>query len=233
MQDQDSADPGHHSRADRDQRRRSLRHSAGQPAGAGAARGRAKSSKGIEMVHGAPVYRLRGNLLPLVYLNRELQIAAEAGTEDAQATAASTSWCCRPTTGSSGWSSTRSTTPRRSSSSRWASSSRESAPFAGATIMGDGRVALILDVPGPGAARQGDCRSRASASVDGQGRKPAGNEDSAERTDQTLLLFQCGDAGPHGHSAVPGGAAGGVCRRRPSSTPDSRRSCSIADRSCR
>ena len=31
--------------------------------------------KGIEMVHGAPVYRLRGRLLPLVYLNRELQIA--------------------------------------------------------------------------------------------------------------------------------------------------------------
>jgi two-component system chemotaxis sensor kinase CheA len=28
---------------------------------------------GIEMVHGAPVYRLRGNLLPLVYLNRELE----------------------------------------------------------------------------------------------------------------------------------------------------------------
>src|ERR1700687_959461 len=29
--------------------------------------------KGIEMIHGAPVYRLRGRLLPLVYLNRELE----------------------------------------------------------------------------------------------------------------------------------------------------------------
>ena len=29
--------------------------------------------KGIEMIHGAPVYRLRGRLLPLVYLNRELK----------------------------------------------------------------------------------------------------------------------------------------------------------------
>jgi len=28
--------------------------------------------QGIESIHGAPVYRLRGNLLPLVYLNREL-----------------------------------------------------------------------------------------------------------------------------------------------------------------
>src|SRR5271168_223563 len=34
--------------------------------------------KGIELVHGAPVYRLRGRLLPLVYLNRELKLAAEA-----------------------------------------------------------------------------------------------------------------------------------------------------------
>ncbi len=34
-------------------------------------------SKGIELVHGAPVYRLRGQLLPLVYLNRELKLAAD------------------------------------------------------------------------------------------------------------------------------------------------------------
>src|SRR6516225_7855728 len=29
--------------------------------------------RGIEWIHGAPVYRLRGNLLPLVYLSRELE----------------------------------------------------------------------------------------------------------------------------------------------------------------
>ena len=34
--------------------------------------------KGIELVHGAPVYRLRGRLLPLVYLNRELKLPADA-----------------------------------------------------------------------------------------------------------------------------------------------------------
>ena len=33
-------------------------------------------AKGIEYIHGAPVYRLRGNLLPLVYLNRELGLQA-------------------------------------------------------------------------------------------------------------------------------------------------------------
>ncbi|MGO9085792.1 MAG: chemotaxis protein CheA [Terriglobales bacterium] len=34
--------------------------------------------KGIEMVHGAPVYRLRGQLLPLVYLNQMLKTARGA-----------------------------------------------------------------------------------------------------------------------------------------------------------
>jgi two-component system chemotaxis sensor kinase CheA len=33
---------------------------------------------GIEMVHDAPVHRLRGRLLPLVYLSRELELAADA-----------------------------------------------------------------------------------------------------------------------------------------------------------
>jgi chemotaxis protein histidine kinase CheA len=32
-----------------------------------------QARKGVEMIHGAPVYRLRGHLLPLVYLKRELR----------------------------------------------------------------------------------------------------------------------------------------------------------------
>ncbi|HMD97487.1 MAG TPA: chemotaxis protein CheW [Terriglobia bacterium] len=38
--------------------------------------------QGIESIHGAPVYRLRGNLLPLVYLNRELGF--DDGSADAR-----------------------------------------------------------------------------------------------------------------------------------------------------
>src|SRR3569833_4388232 len=34
-------------------------------------------AKNIEYIHGAPVYRLRGNLLPLVYLDRELGLRTE------------------------------------------------------------------------------------------------------------------------------------------------------------
>jgi two-component system chemotaxis sensor kinase CheA len=37
-----------------------------------------QARKGIEMIHGAPVYRLRGHLLPLVYLRRELKGARDA-----------------------------------------------------------------------------------------------------------------------------------------------------------
>lgn len=36
-----------------------------------------QSGSGIELVHGAPVYRLRGRLLPLVYLDRELKLREE------------------------------------------------------------------------------------------------------------------------------------------------------------
>ena len=81
-------------------------------------------SKGIEMVHGAPVYRLRGRLLPLVYLETANCKIQEDDVQSGQAkvTAASTSWCCRPTSGSSGWWSMRSTTPKRSWSSRCANS---------------------------------------------------------------------------------------------------------------
>ena len=37
-----------------------------------------QARQGIELVDGAPVYRLRGRLLPLVYLNRELKVDAKA-----------------------------------------------------------------------------------------------------------------------------------------------------------
>src|SRR5205085_7567533 len=37
-----------------------------------------QARKGIERVHGAPVYRLRGNLLPIVHLAEQLRVGAEA-----------------------------------------------------------------------------------------------------------------------------------------------------------
>lgn len=46
---------------------------------------REKSHPGIEMIHGSPVYRLRGKLLPLVYLRQEIGLdppPADAGSGD-------------------------------------------------------------------------------------------------------------------------------------------------------
>jgi chemotaxis protein histidine kinase CheA len=41
-----------------------------------------QARKGIEMIHGAPVYRLRGHLLPLVHLKRELKGTANAQVQE-------------------------------------------------------------------------------------------------------------------------------------------------------
>src|SRR5262245_28655814 len=40
-----------------------------------------QAQRGIEHIHGAPVHRLRGNLLPVVYLHRELQVEAARGAD--------------------------------------------------------------------------------------------------------------------------------------------------------
>jgi two-component system chemotaxis sensor kinase CheA len=89
--------------------------------------------KGIEHIHGVPVYRLRGNLLPLVYLDRLLQVDSNRPS-----TARSTSSYSRRTTARSGWWWTTSTTPRRSSSSRCVSSSRGSPRSPGRRSWGTG-----------------------------------------------------------------------------------------------
>ncbi len=106
-----------------------------------------EAATGIEMVHGVPVHRLRGRLLPLVYLSKELQLhphdAGSGASEEAVNIAVlqaddrqfglvvdeindSEEIVVKPL--------------RRQLKAVKA--------FAGSTIMGDGRVALILDVLG-------------------------------------------------------------------------------------
>ena len=80
---------------------------------------------GIELISGAPVYRLRDTLLPLVRLDEQLglvparDIADEAAADDGRRTcAAASSSCCTPSSSASAWSWTTCWTPRRSWSSR-------------------------------------------------------------------------------------------------------------------
>ena len=134
----------------------------------------------IEQIHGAPVYRRRGNLLPLVYLNRVLKLPDSPPTdvtnivvlqaEDKQFGLVV-----------DGINDTQEIVVKP-----LAKQLKGVACYAGATIMGDGRVALILDVAG--IARL--------SSILNQSRTPARAEKVALTENgetQMLLLFSAGD----------------------------------------
>lgn len=102
-----------------------------------------KAFKGIEKIQGVPVYRLRGNLLPLVYLNRELKITDSFSKRDwvnivvLQADG-------RPF----GLVVDQINDTEEIVVKPLAKQLKKIHQFSGSTIMGDGRVALILDVMG-------------------------------------------------------------------------------------
>jgi two-component system chemotaxis sensor kinase CheA len=138
-------------------------------------------AKSIDSIEGAPVYRLRGRLLPLVFLDRELGLAPQDGDTinivilqaDGRQFGLVVHRICdteeivvKPLT-----------------------KLLKSIPvFAGATIMGDGRVALILDVLG--------VAQRSRVLGDGQERAVAAAEADRLRANsqrKRLLLFQVGE----------------------------------------
>ena len=133
----------------------------------------------IERIHGAPVYRLRGKLLPLVFLHEQLgverQQSEESGIHIAVLQAGDELFGLvvediRDT--------------EEIVVKPLSRHLKELGAFSGATIMGDGRVALILDAPGI-AAKAG----LASKDRDAALALEEENED-ASALDQTLLLFE-------------------------------------------
>ncbi|MCI0699857.1 MAG: chemotaxis protein CheA [Planctomycetia bacterium] len=135
--------------------------------------------KSIEQIHGAPVYRLRGNLLPLVYLSRELQVEStrrENGEVNIVVLQAddrqfglvvddihdTEEIVVKPLQ----------------------KQLKGITVFAGATIMGDGLVALILDVVGLAqrASVISGVRERALTETPATAAEQGGNR-------QTVLLF--------------------------------------------
>ncbi|MFP4635624.1 MAG: chemotaxis protein CheA, partial [Nitriliruptoraceae bacterium] len=136
----------------------------------------------IEMVHGAPVYRLRGRLLPIVDLSAELGHRCDRSGQavnivvlhaDGQrfglvvdAIHDTEEIVVKPL----------------------GSHLKEATLFSGATIMGDGRVALILDVLGI-AQRARVMSEAAERSVQTEGEPAA--DDGGER--RTLLLVDVGE----------------------------------------
>jgi two-component system chemotaxis sensor kinase CheA len=135
--------------------------------------------RGIEQIHGAPVYRLRGNLLPLVYLSRELQVepvGADDGVinivvlqaDDRQfglvvdAIHDTEEIVVKPLQ----------------------KQLKGLGTFSGATIMGDGKVALILDVLGLAQKAHVISPTRERVLVE---KAPSAPAPAADR--QTVLLF--------------------------------------------
>jgi two-component system chemotaxis sensor kinase CheA len=149
-----------------------------------------ESGKGIEMVHGAPVYRLRGRLLPLVYLNRELQLSGSHSDKHAE-DSASNIVVVQADGHEFGLVVDEITDTEEIVVKPLGQQLKGITAYSGTTIMGDGRVALILDILGL-AQRAQVISARDSALAEKN--KTAARADAV--TDhQTLLVVQCGDKG--------------------------------------
>ncbi len=150
------------------------------------------AESGIERIQEASVYRLRGNLLPVIYLNRELKLSdnKRKSGDDAinivvlQADGRQFGLVVDEIND------TEEIVVKPLSKQLKGISC-----FAGATIMGDGKVALILDILGLAqiASLAGESREHGAATAKGE---------SGERAEkrEAWLLFRVGD---QGRLAVP------------------------------
>ncbi len=140
---------------------------------------------GIEMVHGVPVYRLRGRLLPLAYLDRELRI--ERKKKSADADAAVNMVVLQADGRQFGLIVDEIKDTEEIVVKPLGRRLKSIKTFAGATIMGDGKVALILDVLGLAQ------RAKVISEVHDREAAESDAEDKEKVTDkQTFLVF----AGP-------------------------------------
>jgi two-component system, chemotaxis family, sensor kinase CheA len=161
-----------------------------------------EARKGIENIHGAPVYRLRGNLLPLVYLSHELETngiprsgSQASGTARANFAAVNIV-VVQADERQFGLVVDEVSDTEEIVVKPLGKHLKGIETFAGATIMGDGRVALILDVMG--LARRSSVLSEARERALGDERIVAAGQVSEQH--QTVLLFQGPD---DGRMAVP------------------------------
>jgi two-component system chemotaxis sensor kinase CheA len=144
--------------------------------------------KHIERVHGTPVYRRRGSLLPIAYLNQVLGLKSP---EHAEVVSMVVLQAEDRQFGLvvDGINDTQEIVVKPLGKQL-----KGLTVYAGATIMGDGRVALILDVLGIGQ------RSGVLAESREQSRAAAEQKTQSEMERQRLLLFR---AGSYQRLAVP------------------------------
>lgn len=142
----------------------------------------------IESVYGSPVYRLRGQLLPVVFLNRELSLtdSVNNGAMTMVVLQAEERRFCLVVDGVND--------AEEIVVKPLAKILKPLSVFAGATIMGDGRVALILDVLG--IAKRAHAVTKAA---ERQGQDIAECE-SRKTSTQAILVFVSPD---DGRMAIP------------------------------
>jgi two-component system chemotaxis sensor kinase CheA len=148
----------------------------------------------IEMVHGAPVYRLRGRLLPLVYLDQELGIRSGAHNRTSRP-ATINIVVLQAEERQFGLIVDEIMDTEEIVVKPLGKQLKGIIAYSGATIMGDGRVALILDVPG--VAQRAKVIAEAREQAHHKGRNQAAEEVRSERA---LLLAE---NGLEGRVAIP------------------------------
>ncbi|MGB7600718.1 MAG: chemotaxis protein CheW [Candidatus Sulfotelmatobacter sp.] len=142
-----------------------------------------EASTAIEMVHGVPVYRLRGRLLPLVYLSRELKLAT-SGDHGGNNDDAVNIVVLQADDRQFGLVVDQINDTEEIVVKPLRKQLKTVKTFAGSSIMGDGKVALILDVLG--------LAQRASVVSETRERpvsEKASDSAAAAGDKQTFLLF--------------------------------------------
>ena len=153
-----------------------------------------QSARAIELVHGAPVYRLRGQLLPLVYLSKVVKLHGQSETGEGENNLPDVAniVVLQADTHRFGLVVDEVNDTEEIVVKPLGKQLKGLPVYAGATIMGDGRVALILDVFG--------VAQRANL-VSGHGSHPetehAGLGSAKDHVGklQTLLLIKVGGDG--------------------------------------
>jgi two-component system chemotaxis sensor kinase CheA len=152
------------------------------------------ATKSIEYVHGTPVYRLRGKLLPLVRLSERLKMSVTAANRPSEAPLEPASdvvniVVLRADESQFGLIVDKVNDTEEIVVKPLGRQLKSIGEYAGATIMGDGAVALILDVKGMAVAagvHANSAETTLAASGDANGNKDVSS--------QSLLLVDVGDA---------------------------------------
>lgn len=156
-----------------------------------------QAKNGVESIHGTPVYRLRGNLLPLVYLSELLKIKPDDEEETAKKNIdeAVNIVVLQAEDRQFGLVVEAINDTEEIVVKPLGKQFKGLTQFSGATIMGDGKVALILDVLGIGQASQVVSEVKEKSLSENKDR-----ETDKDANHQTMLLF---GVGKDGRVAIP------------------------------